>query len=566
MQSGAELVLIVEDNPDLNSFLVDTVLPQLGYRSVLAITGAQAWQIISEQHPDVILLDVELPDINGLDLVERLRLEEIKTPVIMMTAHGSEETAVRAFRLGVRDYLIKPYTADQVASAIEDALYLSRLEEEKDRLTHQLQQRVQELTVLERIGRSVAAVLDLDTLLNRIVEASVFITQADEGFLLLLDEDTHELYLRAAKNLEEDQVRLLRLKVTDSLLGQVVQTGQPFMRGGAEDPDSEHKVVTGYLVRALLHVPLIIQDQVVGVLSVHKRTSARAFSQNDLERLSALANYAAIALQNAWLHEALKDHATRIEAAYAELQEISKLKIEFVQDISHELRVPLTFIRGYVDLLREGAFGEVSPEQIEPLDIIANRTERINRLVSDMLTLQRLESEGLELVQVNLAEIVFVAIEDARAAARRAGLVIREEIPENLSPLLGGPDQLSRVFDNLLINAIKFSPDGGTVTVRIREEPGQVNVYVSDTGIGIPADKLDRLFDRFYRASESEDKPIAGTGLGLSIVKAIVEAHGGQVAVESQEGQGSTFSFSLPKDGPEAGLVPPPTPLAGSDQ
>lgn len=566
MQSDAELVLIVEDNPDLNSFLVDTVLPQLGYRSVLAITGAQAWQIISEQHPDVILLDVELPDINGLDLVERLRLEEIKTPVIMMTAHGSEETAVRAFRLGVRDYLIKPYTADQVASAIEDALYLSRLEEERDRLTHQLQQRVQELTVLERIGRSVAAVLDLDTLLNRIVEASVFITRADEGFLLLLDEDTHELYLRAAKNLEEDQVRLLRLKVTDSLLGQVVQTGQPFMRGGAEDAVSEHKVVTGYLVRALLHVPLIIQDQVVGVLSVHRRTSAQAFSQNDLERLSALANYAAIALQNAWLHEALKDHATRIEAAYAELQEISKLKIEFVQDISHELRVPLTFIRGYVDLLREGAFGEVSPEQIEPLDIIANRTERINRLVSDMLTLQRLESEGLELVQVNLAEIVFVAIEDARAAARRAGLVIREEIPENLPPLLGGPDQLSRVFDNLLINAIKFSPDGGTVTVRIREEPGQVNVYVSDTGIGIPADKLDRLFDRFYRASESEDKPIAGTGLGLSIVKAIVEAHGGQVAVESQEGQGSTFSFSLPKDGSEAGLVPPPPPLAGSDQ
>ena len=466
----------------------------------------------------------------------------------------------------MRDYLIKPYTADQVATAIEDALYLSRLEEEKDRLTHQLQQRVQELTVLERIGRSVAAVLDLDTLLNRIVEASVFITQADEGFLLLLDEDTHELYLRAAKNLEEDQVRLLRLKVTDSLLGQVVQTGQPFMRGGAEDADSEHKVVTGYLVRALLHVPLVIQDQVVGVLSVHKRTSTRAFSQNDLERLSALANYAAIALQNAWLHEALKDHTTRIEAAYAELQEISKLKIEFVQDISHELRVPLTFIRGYVDLLREGAFGEVSPEQIEPLDIIANRTERINRLVSDMLTLQRLESEGLELVEVNLAGIVFMAIEDARAAARRAGLVIREEIPENLSPLLGGPDQLSRVFDNLLINAIKFSPDGGTVIVRIREDPGQVNVDVSDTGIGIPADKLDRLFDRFYRASESEDKPIAGTGLGLSIVKAIVEAHGGQVAVESQEGQGSTFSFSLPKDGPEAGLVSPPTPLASSDQ
>lgn len=566
MQSNEKLVLVVEDSPDLISFLIDTVLPHCGYRSVAATTGAQAWNIINQQDPDVILMDMELPDANGLDLVEQLRLQGIKTPVIVMTAHGSEEIAVRAFRLGVRDYLIKPFTADQAATAIEDALYLSRLEEEKERLTQQLQQRVQELTVLERIGRSVAAVLDPDTLLNRIVEASVFVTQADEGFLLLLDEATHELYLRAAKNLGEDQVHLLRLKVTDSLLGQVVRTGQPLRLGGAEEEANKLKVITGYLVRALLHVPLITQGQVVGVLSVHNRTTARTFSQNDLESLSALANYAVIALQNARLHETLKEHAAQIEDAYDELQELSRLKIEFVQDISHELRVPLTFIKGYVDLLREGAFGDVSPEQLEPLDIIAKRTERITRLVSDMLTLQRLEAERFELVRVNLAEIAYDAIDDARAAARRAGLVIEEEIPKNLPPILGGPDQLPRILDNLLSNAIKFSPDGGRVTVRIYEEDDQINVYVSDTGIGIPPDKLERLFDRFYRAGEAGDKRIPGTGLGLSIVKAIVEAHGGQMSVQSQEGQGSTFSFSLPKDGPEAGPVPPPAPLASLGQ
>lgn len=561
MQSNKELVLVVDDSPDLISFLVDTVLPNYGYRSVSAATGAQAWQLINQKKPQVILLDMELPDTNGLDIVERLRFQGIKTPVIIMTAHGSEKTAVRAFRLGVRDYLIKPFTADQVITAIEGGLYLTRLEEEKERLTKQLQQRIQELTVLERIGQSVAAVLDLDVLLNRIVEASVYIAQADEGFLLLLDEETHELYLRAAKNLGEDRVRLLRLKVTDTLLGQVVRTGQPLRLGGAEDTENKLKVVTGYLVRALLQVPLIAQDRVIGVLSVHNSTTDRAFSQNDLERLSALANYAVIALQNARLHEALKEHTAKIEAAYAELKEFSQLKIEFVQDVSHELRVPLTFIKGYVDLLREGAFGEVKPEQREPLDIIAKRTDRIARLVSDMLTLQRLESEGLELVQVDLAEIAHTAVEDARAAAQRAGLVIEEETLEGLPPIYGGADQLPRVFDNLLSNAIKFSPNGGRVNVRIHEEDEQVNVYVSDTGIGIPPDKLERLFDRFYRGGESKGKRIPGTGLGLSIVKAIVEAHGGQVAVQSQEGKGSTFSFSLPKTGPEAGPAPPPPPL-----
>ena len=560
MQSDTELVLVVEDNPDITSFLVGTALPRFGYRSLTAATGAQAWYIISQQHPNLILLDVELPDTDGLDLVQQLRLKNIKTPVIVMTAHGSEETAVRAFRLGVRDYLIKPFTAEQVSNAIEDALYLCRLEEEKERLTRQLKQRLKELTVLERIGQSVAAVLDLDTLLNRIVEASVFITQADEGFLLLLDEETQELYLRAAKNLGEDQVRLLQLKVTDSLLGQVVRTGQALCLGSADETRSQIKVATGYLVHALLHVPLIIHDQVVGVLSVDNRISMQAFSPNDLERLSVLANYAAIALQNARLHEALKEQAARTEAAYAELKRLSQLKMQFVQNVSHELRAPLTFVKGYIDLLREGVFGEIRPEQEEPLDIIAKRAEQITYMVSDMLTLQRVESEGLELDQVNLANIARGAIEDARAVARRGGVFIQEEIPGAMSLILGDSERLTRVFDNLLSNAIKFSPDGGQVTVRICEEGEQMNVYVSDTGIGIPTDKLLYLFSRFYRADDSKSKQIEGTGLGLSIVKAIVEAHGGQVSVQSREGQGSTFSFSLPKAGPQAGPVPPPIP------
>jgi len=560
MHKDAELILVIESSPDLASFLVDSVLPRCGYRSVVATNGAQAWHVIHHRAPRVILLDAELPDINSLDLVEQLRSQGNRTPVIVMTDRSPEDTAVRALRLGVGDFLIKPFTADQVATAVENALYLTRLEEEKESLTQQLQRRIQELTVLERIGRSVASVLDLDTVLNRIVEASVYITQADEGFLSLLDEDSQELYLRAAKNLGEAQVRLVRLKMTDSLLGQVIRTGQPLCLGGSKGAHKQLKVATGYLVRALLHVPLVAQARVVGVLSVHNRTTARAFTANDVVRLSALANYALIALQNAQLHEALKERASQIEAAYAELKQLSQAKIQFMQDVSHELRAPLTFIKGYVDLLREGAFGEIKAEQLEPLDIVASRTERIERLVGDLLTLQRLESEGLNLGEVNLVAIIRAAIDDVRAIAERAGLVIQAGLPEALSPILADSDQLGRVCDNLLSNAIKFSPGGGLVTVRIREERDQVNVYISDTGIGIPPDKLEHLFGRFYRAGEAKAGPIAGTGLGLSIVKAIVEAHGGQVSVRSQEGQGSTFGFSLPKGGPAAGPVPPPAP------
>ena len=148
MHSNAELVLVIEDSPEIIAFLVNDVLPDCGYRGVSATSGAQALHMISQQHPDVILLDVELPDANGLDLVQQLRLKGNKTPVIVMSAHGSEEIAVRAFRLGVRDYLIKPFTSEQVATAIEDALYLSRLEEEKEQLTQQLQQTISMRTVI----------------------------------------------------------------------------------------------------------------------------------------------------------------------------------------------------------------------------------------------------------------------------------------------------------------------------------------------------------------------------------------------------------------------------------
>jgi two-component system NtrC family sensor kinase len=222
-----EEILIIDDSEQIASLLANHVLPELGFTAIVAHTGRQGLQRIRARLPDLILLDLQLPDMSGLDLLRMLAQEGHDVPVILMTAHGSESIAVEAFRLGARNYLIKPFSDIEARAVIDQALRERRLRRDKERLTASLQQRVQELTVLYRIGKSVTGLMDQEQLLQRIVEAGVFITQAEEGFLLLHDETQQELYLRAAKNLGEQRAQSLRVPIDDSLAGQVFRTGKP---------------------------------------------------------------------------------------------------------------------------------------------------------------------------------------------------------------------------------------------------------------------------------------------------------------------------------------------------
>lgn len=300
-----EEILIIDDSEQICQLLANYVLPELGYSPIVAHTGRQGLQRLRNRLPDMILLDLQLPDISGLDLLRLIAQEGYDVPVILMTAHGSENIAVEAFRLGARNYLIKPFSDTEARAVIDQALRERRLRRDKERLTASLQQRVQELTVLYRIGKSVTGLMEQAKLLERIVEAGVYITQAEEGFLLLRDTEHDELYLRAAKNLGEQRAQSLRMPIDDTLAGQVVRTGKPvrldMSRGG-----TTLKVKTGFLVRAILQVPLVLGDQVIGVLAVDNQQSDRPFSENDQYLLAALADYAAIAIENANLYEQSK--------------------------------------------------------------------------------------------------------------------------------------------------------------------------------------------------------------------------------------------------------------------
>jgi signal transduction histidine kinase len=211
------------------------------------------------------------------------------------------------------------------------------------------------------------------------------------------------------------------------------------------------------------------------------------------------------------------------------------------------LRTPLTFIKGYVELLLENVMGDLNDEQKEALRIIGQRTENVIRLVSDIISLTRVESVGLSLQPVSLAEIAEVSVQAAQAVAAQLDLKLVTDFADDLPLVQGDVQRLTQVLDNLIGNAAKFSSQGSTVCVRLRADGRFVRAEVIDQGVGIPADKIDRVWERFYQVDGTATRRLGGTGLGLAIVKRLVEAHGGQVGVQSIVGQGSTFYFTVPR-------------------
>jgi len=241
----------------------------------------------------------------------------------------------------------------------------------------------------------------------------------------------------------------------------------------------------------------------------------------------------------------LAEQALQLRAQNESLRELDRLKDEFIGLVSHELRTPLTSIIGYVEMLREE--GMSGPNADHCAEVIERNAERLLRLVGDLLFLSRIQSGkmAMEFRSADLADIAACTVEELRPEAQRKHIDLA--LSATAIPRLAvDPTRIAQLLGNLLSNAVKFTPDGGRVEVRIGREGGQVVLAVADTGVGIPAADRERIFERFFRTAIATRQAVQGTGLGLTITKAIVEAHHGTIAVDSDEGRGSTFTVRLP--------------------
>lgn len=300
-----ERVLVVDDAREIRKFLREYVLEPGGFEVISASDGLEGLQLAFSEKPDLMIVDFQMPHMSGLELLRRLRLRMIDIPSILITAHGSEQVAVEAFRLGVRDYVIKPFDFEEMREAIDRALRESRLAQERDQLIErlkrnnaQLKQHNQELNTLYSIGKSVSSSLELETILERVVVAAVYLSNADQASLMLLNE-RGELHLRAAKNANQ-KVRTLNERIKDRAAERVLERKRTAVLTGDKMP---LHVPTASRADALAYLPLATQGESIGVLAVANRKRDRTFTRRETRALSALASYAAIAISNARLHE-----------------------------------------------------------------------------------------------------------------------------------------------------------------------------------------------------------------------------------------------------------------------
>lgn len=379
---------------------------------------------------------------------------------------------------------------------------------------------------LIEISRDLASTLDLDILLDDIISAAADITHAEAASILLYDDMARQLYFQVATNIDEPTMRGIVVPLDSSIAGWIVTNRQSVrIEDAHEDARFFNNVeqTVGYSTKSLLGLPLITKNKVVGVLEVINKKKGK-FTDSDESILAVLGAQAAIAIENARLFQ----------------------QSDLIQEFVHELRTPLASLGAATYLLLRPEMSREQRDQI--VNNIHNETLRLNSLASSFLDLARLESGRVQFrkTRFSAADLLYETRDAMMGKAQETNIQVRVDAPNDMPLMEADRDKIKQVLLNLVSNAIKYNRPNGSVIIVGNYTDTEFSIGVQDTGLGIPDESIPRLFQKFYRVREHENKA-AGTGLGLSICKQIVQGHNGRIEVKSKVGVGTTFSVYLPR-------------------
>ena len=408
-----------------------------------------------------------------------------------------------------------------------------------------LRHRNEELAALHAIASAASRSLSLSEMLNAALEETMAVLDVGAGVICLLDEASQTLAPAVHHGFSQIMLQeITGFRVGEGLPGRVAQTGRPLFVSDLEDSGNVSPVLIQEGWGSLVSAPLKAQDKTVGVITLIAQGRDR-FSPENVDLLTAIGHQVGVAVDNARLGE---------EAAEAEiLQELDRLRSELIANVSHELRTPLGLIKVFCTTLLRKDVEFDRETQREFLQDIDEETERLEKIVDNLLDLSRMESGRLRLDRrpTDVGRLIKGVMEAMGTSIQPIQHRFAHDIPAD--PLIAAvdPKHIEQVLRNLLGNAIKYSPEGGTITAGGRGDERQLLIWVSDEGIGIAPRDLEKIFERFYRVESEVTMNVRGAGLGLPVCRGIVEAHGGRIWAESIPGEGSTFYFALPNDGEE---------------
>lgn len=432
--------------------------------------------------------------------------------------------------------------AQIAATAIENA-----------RLFDRERRALAELSALAGITEAGLSVLRLDDMLHELIRRVVKSADAAAGVIMLLDAG--RLVTRAAVGLDPAIVGYV--DSVDDFGGRIVATGQPLIIDDAEsDPLVRNPFIRDARIKTILGVPLKASGQVVGAAHIDFKL-IRPIEPTEIARFEVMADRAARAIENAQLIARISAHADELEQRVAErtrdleraiekAREADKLKSQLLSTVSHELRTPLASIKGYATTLLDYRDRLQELTQMEFLQIIDAEADRLRELVENLLDMSRIEAGVL---RINPEPAPFEPVIERVLAVlqpKLAGRPVEIDSPADLPDVRIDADRIQQVLANLIDNAVKYSPPGSPIGIRATTHAAQVIVGVSDRGPGIPPEHAQHIFDRFYRIDDARIRSTGGIGLGLAICRGLIEAHDGRMWLESENGQGSTFYFSIP--------------------